>query len=99
MNEISGYLPASFDGSDDAVDVGPRGQRAHHRQSVQTDRFEPQMYVVAEGVWCMVGNGLSKQSFVDAPEGIIAIDTGECAEEMAAAWRPCAATPTGPSPP
>ncbi len=37
------------------------------------------------GVWCMVGNGLSNQTFVDAPDGIIAIDTGESTEEMAAA--------------
>jgi alkyl sulfatase BDS1-like metallo-beta-lactamase superfamily hydrolase len=33
-------------------------------------------------VWCFVGNGLSNQSFIDAPEGIIAIDTGESIEEM-----------------
>ena len=33
----------------------------------------------------MVGNGLSNQTFVEAPDGIIAIDTGESTEEMAAA--------------
>jgi len=33
-------------------------------------------------VWCFVGNGLSNQSFIDAPDGIIAIDTGESIEEM-----------------
>jgi isopentenyl diphosphate isomerase/L-lactate dehydrogenase-like FMN-dependent dehydrogenase len=37
---------------------------------------------VRPGVWCFVGNGLSNQSFIDAPEGIIAIDTGESIEEM-----------------
>ena len=30
----------------------------------------------------MVGNGLSNQTFIDAPEGVIAIDTGESTEEM-----------------
>jgi alkyl sulfatase BDS1-like metallo-beta-lactamase superfamily hydrolase len=85
MNQSPTYIPASFDGSDDAVDVGARGQQAHRRQFAQTRRFEPQMYVVAPGVWCMVGNGLSNQTFVEAPEGIIAVDTGECTEEMAAA--------------
>lgn len=85
MNQTSMYIPASFDGSDDAVEVGLRGQRAHRRQFAQTQRFEPQMYVVAPGVWCMVGNGLSNQTFIEGPDGIIAIDTGECAEEMTAA--------------
>ena len=33
----------------------------------------------------MVGNGLSNQTFVEAPDGIIAIDTGESVQEMAAA--------------
>lgn len=33
----------------------------------------------------MVGNGLSNQTFVEGPGGLIAIDTGECVEEMAAA--------------
>jgi alkyl sulfatase BDS1-like metallo-beta-lactamase superfamily hydrolase len=85
MNEISNCVPTSFEGSDPAVEVGPRGQHAHHRQFAQAARFEPRMCVVAPGVWCMVGNGLSNQTFVDGPEGIIAIDTGECIEEMAAA--------------
>jgi alkyl sulfatase BDS1-like metallo-beta-lactamase superfamily hydrolase len=85
MTHISSYLPASFDGADDAVEVGPRGQLAHRRQFLQTQRFDPQLHVVAPGVWCMVGNGLSNQTFVEAPDGIIAIDTGECTEEMAAA--------------
>jgi len=40
---------------------------------------------VCEGVWTFVGNGLSNQTFVQGPEGIIAIDTGECVEEMKAA--------------
>ncbi len=85
MTTSTGFVTASFDGTDEAVEIGPRGQQAHHRQFVQTDRFEPQMWVVAPGVWCMVGNGLSNQTFVEGPEGIIAIDSGECTEEMAAA--------------
>ncbi len=43
------------------------------------------MYEVCEGVWCLVGNGLSNQTFVRGPEGIIAIDTGESVEEMRSA--------------
>jgi len=33
----------------------------------------------------MVGNGLSNQTFVEGPDGLIAIDTGESVEEMQAA--------------
>ena len=47
--------------------------------------MEKKLTELRPGVWCLVGNGLSNQVFVDAPEGIIAIDTGECVEEMAAA--------------
>ncbi len=43
------------------------------------------MYEVGDNAWCVVGNGLSNQTFVEGPEGIIAIDTGDCVEEMAAA--------------
>ena len=39
-------------------------------------------YAVGDSAWCYVGNGLSNQTFIKAPEGIIAIDTGECKEEM-----------------
>lgn len=45
------------------------------------------MWKVRDGVWCLVGNGLSNQTFVEGPEGIIAIDTGECREEMEVALR------------
>jgi alkyl sulfatase BDS1-like metallo-beta-lactamase superfamily hydrolase len=33
-------------------------------------------------VWSVIGNGLSNQNFVEGPEGLIAIDTGESVEEM-----------------
>ena len=35
-----------------------------------------------EHVWCQVGNGLSNQTFIEGPEGLIVIDTGESIEEM-----------------
>jgi alkyl sulfatase BDS1-like metallo-beta-lactamase superfamily hydrolase len=43
------------------------------------------MYEVRDGVWCLVGNGLSNQTFLRGPKGIIAIDTGESVEEMRSA--------------
>ncbi|MEY3366716.1 MAG: hypothetical protein RIS71_1453, partial [Actinomycetota bacterium] len=49
------------------------------------EMFPPRLHSVGDKAWCVVGNGLSNQTFIDAPEGIIAIDTGECVEEMSAA--------------
>jgi alkyl sulfatase BDS1-like metallo-beta-lactamase superfamily hydrolase len=49
------------------------------------ERLQPAMYRVGEHAWCLVGNGLSNQTFIDAPDGIIVIDTGDCVEEMRAA--------------
>jgi alkyl sulfatase BDS1-like metallo-beta-lactamase superfamily hydrolase len=78
--------PASF-----SIDVepasGPRGQLAHPRQFEQLDRVNTRFWTVRPGVWCFVGNGLSNQTFVEGPEGIIAIDTGESIEEMTEALR------------
>ena len=50
-----------------------------------TQLLERRFHHVRQGVWSLVGNGLSNQTFIDAPEGIIAIDTGESVEEMRAA--------------
>lgn len=47
-----------------------------------SQRLERRLHQVRDGVWCLVGNGLSNQTFVEGPEGIIAIDTGESIEEM-----------------
>ena len=45
------------------------------------------MHTIGEHCWCVVGNGLSNQTFVRGPQGIIAIDTGESIEEMEAALK------------
>ncbi len=67
--------------------VLPTGQIAHREHAEQSALLEKKFYAVRPGVWCFVGNGLSNQSFVEGPEGIIAIDTGESVEEMASALR------------
>ena len=64
------------------VTTGPRGQRVHHDTLEHMAAFEPRLHAVSDRAWCVVGNGLSNQTFIDAPEGLIAIDTGECVEEM-----------------
>lgn len=77
--------PQSFEPSSAHTAQGPAGEIAHRSLIDQTHRLERRFWTVADGVWCLVGNGLSNQAFVEGPEGVIAIDTGECREEMAAA--------------
>ena len=60
----------------------PGGQIAHELHVEQSHRLARSFSEVRPGVWFFVGNGLSNQSFIEAPEGIIAIDTGESIEEM-----------------
>jgi alkyl sulfatase BDS1-like metallo-beta-lactamase superfamily hydrolase len=64
---------------------GPNGQRAHVKTFEQSERLVRRFEKVRPGVWCLVGNGLSNQTFVEGPDGIVAIDTGESVEEMSAA--------------
>ncbi|NCV75057.1 MBL fold metallo-hydrolase [bacterium] len=72
------------------------GQIAHRDHIAQSQRLERKFYTISPGVWCLVGNGLSNQTFVEAPDGIIAIDTGESIEEMRAAIKELRAVTTRP---
>lgn len=76
---------ASFSADRAVVATGDRGQRAHRDTIAHTGRFETRLHRVASGIWTMVGNGLSNQTFVEGPDGLVVIDTGECVEELAAA--------------
>jgi alkyl sulfatase BDS1-like metallo-beta-lactamase superfamily hydrolase len=78
-------IPASFSPGD--IASGPEGQLAHPLTIAHSDRLQRKLYQVGDSAWSLVGNGLSNQSFVQGPEGIIAIDTGECVEEMESALR------------
>ena len=78
-------IPASFAPDESVVATGAAGQLAHAAMFDHMTRLEERLYAVSDGVWCMVGNGLSNQTFVEGPEGLIVIDTGESNEEMAAA--------------
>lgn len=72
----------SFAADSSATVALPGGQIAHRDHVAQSEVIHREFYEVTTGVWCLVGNGLSNQTFIDAPEGIIAIDTGESTEEM-----------------
>ena len=78
-------LPDSI--SDTPPQQGPRGQLSHPEAIQHLDRLQEKFYAVGNKAWCYVGNGLSNQTFIEAPQGIIAIDTGECVEEMRAALK------------
>ncbi len=75
----------SFEPTAARTRTSPTGQIAHEAHLAHSALLERRFLEVRPGVWCLVGNGLSNQTFVDAPDGIIAIDTGESVEEMTAA--------------
>jgi alkyl sulfatase BDS1-like metallo-beta-lactamase superfamily hydrolase len=43
--------------------------------------FAPRRWTVADRVHCLVGWGLANTTVVEAPGGLIVVDTGECVEE------------------
>ena len=62
------------------------GALVHNASLAQSSRLGRHLHEVVPGaVWSLVGNGLSNQSFVLGPEGLICIDTGESSEEMSSA--------------
>ncbi len=79
---MTSTLPASFCNDDSQTVTAPNGGLVHRDSLEHSDRFETKLWTVRDGVWCFVGNGLSNQVFIEAPDGLIAIDTGECVEEM-----------------
>ena len=78
-------VPASFHADDSLSVAAPNGGLVRREMVEHTARFERRLWPVTDGVWCMVGNGLSNQTFVEGPDGLIVIDTGESIQEMAAA--------------
>lgn len=78
-------MARGFDADPKNTVVLPTGQRAHRDHVAQNEVIERRFESPREGVRCLIGNGLSNQTFVRVPDGIIAIDTGECVEEMRAA--------------
>jgi alkyl sulfatase BDS1-like metallo-beta-lactamase superfamily hydrolase len=74
--------PASFHPDGSETVPAPNGGLAHRASVAHGERFERKLWKVRDDVWCMVGNGLSNQTFIEGPDGLIAIDTGECVEEM-----------------
>lgn len=80
---MTNRIPASFSNDASVVVSAPAGQLGHRDTVEQTAQFERAVHRVRDGVWCVVGNGLSNQVFVEGPGGLIAIDTGESIQEMA----------------
>lgn len=77
----------SFESDPARVVTAGNGARAHVLHAEHLRRLQRKFYALRPGVWSLVGNGLSNQAFIEGPDGIIAIDTGECVEEMRAALK------------
>ncbi len=75
----------SFEPNSNTTVITDSGHVAHRDLVEHSKRLVRNFYKVSDHIWCLVGNGLSNQTFIDAPDGIIAIDTGESNEEMRAA--------------
>lgn len=82
-----GKTVRSFESNASSVVTAANGARAHALHVEHLSRLQRKLYTLKPGVWCLVGNGLSNQTFIEGPDGIIAIDTGECVEEMRAALK------------
>jgi alkyl sulfatase BDS1-like metallo-beta-lactamase superfamily hydrolase len=78
-------VPSSFHHDDSLTVTAPNGALARREMVEHTERFERRLWSVTDHVWSLVGNGLSNQTFVEGPGGLIVIDTGESVQEMAAA--------------
>lgn len=63
------------------ITTGPNGAIAHRDMIDHSTRFARHLYPIGEGVWCYVGGGTANITFIDAPEGLVAIDSGESREE------------------
>ena len=86
----------SFDRDPKNTVVLPGGQRAHRDTVRQNEVIKRQFESPCPGVWSLVGNGLSNQTFVKARDGVIAIDTGESIQEMREALTELRNVETGP---
>ena len=53
--------------------TGPKGQLAHPKTLEHSKRLEKKLYKVGKKAWSLIGNGLSNQSFVEGPDGLICI--------------------------
>ncbi len=73
---------SSFAADRSVTSEAAHGQLGHREHIAHSARFERRVHRVRDGVWSVVGNGLSNQNFVEGPGGLIAIDTGESVEEM-----------------
>ena len=85
QNDSRPILQNSDSFSPGNTSTGDRGQLAHPDALNHSERLVNKLYKVGDKAWSLVGNGLSNQSFIEGPEGLIVIDTGECNEEMSAA--------------
>jgi alkyl sulfatase BDS1-like metallo-beta-lactamase superfamily hydrolase len=63
--------------------TGPKGQLANRRLVEDRQHIEPGIRELAPGLWTVVGLSVANAHVIDAPEGLIVIDTGNGIDEGA----------------
>ncbi len=60
---------------------GPKGEIADPGLIEHSEQFRPERWTVADRVHCLVGWGLANCTVIEAPDGLVVVDTGESVEE------------------
>ncbi len=60
---------------------GPKGEIADPGLIEHSERFRPKRWTVTDRVHCLVGWGLANCTVIEAPDGLVVVDTGESVEE------------------
>ena len=61
---------------DETIEPSINAELAEH-----TRHFREKVYPIADNVWSAVGWNLANSVMIEAPEGLIIVDTGESAEQ------------------
>ncbi|MEZ5742080.1 MAG: MBL fold metallo-hydrolase [Burkholderiaceae bacterium] len=73
--------PALYRGPGAPVATAGNGAVASSQLVAQTRVLEQRLYKVGDKIWSAVGHGMANSIMIEAPDGLIIIDTGEGIEE------------------
>ena len=74
-------VKSPYMGGEVEIGTGPKGEVANRELIEQSTRLQKRLYKVTEGVYNLVGVGLANSTMIEADEGLIIIDTGDCIEQ------------------
>ena len=70
-----------YQGGTTVVATSPKGAVANAQMIAATAPLEPRLHRVTDKIWSAVGFGMSNSIALEAPEGLIVVETGEGLEE------------------